>query len=165
MAAKTQGTCKWFNATKGFGFITDKSGGEDLFVHHSAIYAPGFKTLAEGEELEFDIETDENGRKKAVNVTGPGGAPVKGEERNGGGGGGGGGGYGGGRGGGGGWGGESRGRGGFGGGRGGGFGGGGRGRGGFGGDREGYGGGGSRGGYGGDREGYSGGGYQREERQ
>lgn len=48
-----------------------------MFVHHSAIYAPGFKTLAEGEELEFDIETDENGRKKAVNVTGPGGAPVK----------------------------------------------------------------------------------------
>jgi len=162
MAAKTQGTCKWFNATKGFGFITDKSGGEDLFVHHSAIYAPGFKTLAEGEELEFDIETDDNGRKKAVNVTGPGGAPVKGEERNGGGGGGG---YGGGRGGGGGFGGESRGRGGFGGGRGGGRGGGfGGGRGGgFGGDRDGYSSGG-RGGYGGDRDGYSGGGYQREDR-
>ena len=49
-----------------------------MFVHHSALHAPGvFKTLAEGEELEFDIETDENGRKKAVNVTGPGGAPVK----------------------------------------------------------------------------------------
>lgn len=66
---------------QGYGFITDSSGCDDLFVHHSAIAGDGFKTLAEGEAVEFDVVTDDNGRRKAVNVTGPNGAPVKGDQR------------------------------------------------------------------------------------
>jgi CspA family cold shock protein len=48
------GTVKWFNDAKGFGFIT-REGGPDLFVHHSAIVADGFRSLAEGQKVEFDI--------------------------------------------------------------------------------------------------------------
>jgi CspA family cold shock protein len=48
------GTVKWFNDAKGFGFIT-REGGPDLFVHHSAIVAEGFRSLAEGQQVEFDI--------------------------------------------------------------------------------------------------------------
>lgn len=79
--SKRTGVCKRFNATKGFGFITDSESGEDLFVHHSAIYGDGFKTLGEGEQVEYEVETDDQGRKKAVNVTGPSGAKVVGDER------------------------------------------------------------------------------------
>jgi len=49
-----RGTVKWFNEAKGFGFITQENG-EDVFVHFSAIQGEGFKTLAEGEKLEFDV--------------------------------------------------------------------------------------------------------------
>jgi len=79
--AKKTGVCKWFNSRKGFGFITPSDGSEEIFVHQSAIHAEGFRSLGEGEQLEFEIATDENGRAKAVNVTGPNGAAVKGAEK------------------------------------------------------------------------------------
>ena len=50
------GTVKWFNDSKGFGFITPSEGGEDLFAHHTAIQMSGFKTLKEGQKVEFDKE-------------------------------------------------------------------------------------------------------------
>ena len=49
------GTVKWFNDAKGFGFITQDGGGEDVFCHHTAIQADGFRTLAEGQKVTFDI--------------------------------------------------------------------------------------------------------------
>ena len=52
---RTIGTVKWFNDSKGFGFITPEDGSKDCFVHHSAIQMQGFKTLAEGDRVEFDI--------------------------------------------------------------------------------------------------------------
>jgi CspA family cold shock protein len=52
---RTTGTVKWFNETKGFGFITPEDGQKDCFVHHSAIAGQGFKTLNEGERVEFDV--------------------------------------------------------------------------------------------------------------
>jgi len=50
-----RGTVKWFNETKGFGFITPEDNSKDCFVHHTGIQGDGFKTLAEGEQVEFDI--------------------------------------------------------------------------------------------------------------
>jgi len=52
---RTKGTVKWFNDQKGFGFITPEDGGKDCFVHHSAIQADGFRTLAEGDRVEFEV--------------------------------------------------------------------------------------------------------------
>jgi len=65
-----KGTVKWFNSQKGFGFITNDNGGEDVFVHFSAIVSDGYKTLAEGQKVLFDTETDpKNSRKlRATNV-------------------------------------------------------------------------------------------------
>lgn len=83
---RRRGTVKWFNSTKGFGFITpvEGDGTEDLFVHQSSINAEGFRSLREGEEVEFAIETTEDGRTKAVQVTGPEGEPPQGAPRRGG---------------------------------------------------------------------------------
>ncbi len=61
-----RGTVKWFNDRKGYGFITPESG-EDLFVHHSSIQGEGFKTLTEGEVVEFDVAPGRKGMQ-AVNV-------------------------------------------------------------------------------------------------
>ncbi len=55
------GTVKWFNDAKGFGFLTQDGGGEDVFVHHSAIQGNGFKTLAEGAKVEFDVDRSPKG--------------------------------------------------------------------------------------------------------
>lgn len=80
-AAKSTGTVKWFNVTKGFGFITPDGGGEDLFVHQTAIQSDGFRSLRDGEQVEFFVETGDDGRQKAVNVSGPNGANVQGAPR------------------------------------------------------------------------------------
>ena len=53
--ARTSGTVKWFNDAKGFGFITPEGGEKDCFVHHTAISSEGFRSLAEGDKVEFDI--------------------------------------------------------------------------------------------------------------
>jgi len=158
MGDKQTGTVKWFNSTKGFGFISPDGGGEDLFVHQTSIKTDGFRSLAEGEAVEFIVEAGDDGRTKAIDVTGPNGAPPQGAPRQemgygGGGGGRGGGSYGGG-------GGYDQGYGGGGGSYGGGFGGGrGRGGGGYGGGGYGQQGGGGydQGGYGGQQGGYGGG--------
>jgi len=60
-----EGTVKWFNEKKGFGFIENSEGGEDVFVHFSAIQGDGFKTLHEGQRVSFDIENGNKGLSAA----------------------------------------------------------------------------------------------------
>ncbi|BBD56169.1 MULTISPECIES: transcription antiterminator/RNA stability regulator CspE [Planktothrix] len=65
--AKIKGQVKWFNDSKGFGFITPDDGSKDIFVHHSAIQSNGFKTLTEGQKVEFEIQQGQKG-PSAMNV-------------------------------------------------------------------------------------------------
>ena len=66
----SQGTVKWFNAEKGYGFISNDEGGEDIFVHFSAIVAEGYRKLKEGQKVSFEIEPDpkNSGKLRAINV-------------------------------------------------------------------------------------------------
>jgi len=63
----TTGTVKWFNDAKGFGFITQDDGGEDLFAHFSEIKADGFRSLTEGQKVSFDVTMGKKG-KQAANI-------------------------------------------------------------------------------------------------
>ena len=65
-----KGTVKWFNPVKGYGFISDDNGGEDVFVHFSAIVSEGYKTLSEGQKVTYETEPDPKNSSKlrAVNV-------------------------------------------------------------------------------------------------
>jgi CspA family cold shock protein len=62
------GTVKWFNDAKGFGFITPDEGGEDVFAHFSAIQMAGFKTLKEGQRVQYDLADGPKGKKQASNI-------------------------------------------------------------------------------------------------
>ncbi|HSB21180.1 MAG TPA: cold-shock protein [Anaeromyxobacteraceae bacterium] len=59
------GTVKWFNDAKGFGFITQDNGGEDVFCHHTAIQAEGFRSLQEGQKVEFEVQRGPKGLQAA----------------------------------------------------------------------------------------------------
>ncbi|MBY8032912.1 cold-shock protein [Vibrio fluvialis] len=67
MSNKTTGSVKWFNETKGFGFITPDNGGADVFVHFNAIASQGFRTLTEGQKVTFNVEQGAKG-PQAANV-------------------------------------------------------------------------------------------------
>ena len=62
------GTVKWFNSTKGYGFIKPDNGGADVFVHISAVERSGMKGLADGQKVSFDLERDRQGRDSATNL-------------------------------------------------------------------------------------------------
>jgi CspA family cold shock protein len=62
------GKCKWFNETKGYGFIAPDGGGADVFVHITALRGSGLQTLATGQAVSFDIEAGQNGKSAACNV-------------------------------------------------------------------------------------------------
>ncbi|CAH1689208.1 putative cold shock protein y4cH [Hyphomicrobiales bacterium] len=63
------GTVKWFNATKGYGFITPDAGGKDVFVHISAVERSGLRELSDGQKISYDLEADKrSGKESAVNL-------------------------------------------------------------------------------------------------
>jgi cold shock protein len=62
------GTVKWFNSTKGFGFIQPESGGKDVFVHISAVERSGLSGLADNQKITYDIEAGRDGRESAINL-------------------------------------------------------------------------------------------------
>ena len=62
------GTVKWFNATKGFGFIAPEGGSKDVFVHVTALERAGIRSLPDGQAVTYDVEKDRNGRESAVNL-------------------------------------------------------------------------------------------------
>ena len=62
------GTVKFFNTTKGFGFIQPQDGGKDVFVHISAVERAGLPNLSEGQQVSFDVDRDRNGRVSAINL-------------------------------------------------------------------------------------------------
>ncbi|HWA79019.1 MAG TPA: cold-shock protein [Acetobacteraceae bacterium] len=64
-----KGTVKWFNPTKGYGFIAPDIGGKDGFVHISAVQKAGMRSLSEGQKIGFEIEQQQNGRTAAVNLS------------------------------------------------------------------------------------------------
>ena len=63
------GTVKWFNATKGYGFIQPESGGKDVFLHVSAVERAGLQSPADGQRVEFEVETGRDGRRSAANLS------------------------------------------------------------------------------------------------
>ncbi len=64
-----QGTVKWFNPTKRFGFIEPEGGTKDVFVHMTAVEKAGLQTLSEGQKVKFDLATDDKGKVSAVNLS------------------------------------------------------------------------------------------------
>lgn len=62
------GKVKWFNESKGWGFIEPDEGGDDVFVHYSAIISEGFKTLKEGQQVQYELKEGKNGKQQAANV-------------------------------------------------------------------------------------------------
>ena len=63
------GIVKWFNPTKGYGFIAPETGGKDIFVHISAVQRAGMRSLNEGQKIQFEVEQQQNGRAAAVGLT------------------------------------------------------------------------------------------------
>ncbi|XP_052809425.1 protein lin-28 homolog [Mya arenaria] len=77
---RRRGKCKWFNVAKGWGFVTPDDGGQDVFVHQSVIHKNGFRSLADGEEVEFESVPSDKG-VEATYVSGPSGQECRGSDR------------------------------------------------------------------------------------
>ncbi|CAO2831308.1 unnamed protein product [Amaranthus hypochondriacus] len=75
--SRCRGEVRWFSDTKGYGFIKPEGDGEDLFVHHSSIKSEGYRSLTEGEIVEYTFSVGDDDKPKAVDVTGPNGASIQ----------------------------------------------------------------------------------------